>query len=65
MKRGVYERRSSVEKAPSKGHVAGGHGSHPSVASAQKAVREALHGAFPFAGVDCDRLTERVLAKFC
>ena len=28
-------------------------------------LREALHGAFPFAGADCDRLTERVLAKFC
>ena len=27
-------------------------------------LREALHGAFPFAGADCDRLTERVLAKF-
>jgi RNA polymerase sigma-70 factor (ECF subfamily) len=27
-------------------------------------LREALRGAFPFAGVDCDRLTERVLAKF-
>jgi len=27
-------------------------------------LREALHGAFPFAGADCDRLTERVLAKY-
>ena len=27
-------------------------------------LREALHGAFPFAGADCDRLTDRVLAKF-
>lgn len=27
-------------------------------------LREALHGAFPFAGADCDALTERVLAKF-
>ena len=27
-------------------------------------LREALHGVFPFAGADCDRLTERVLAKF-
>ncbi len=27
-------------------------------------LREALQGAFPFAGADCDRLTERVLAKF-
>jgi len=27
-------------------------------------LREALHGAFPFAGADCDRLTELVLAKF-
>jgi RNA polymerase sigma-70 factor, ECF subfamily len=27
-------------------------------------LREALRGAFPFAGVDCDRLTERVLANF-
>jgi RNA polymerase sigma-70 factor, ECF subfamily len=27
-------------------------------------LREALRGAFPFAGADCDRLTARVLAKF-
>ena len=27
-------------------------------------LRDALHGAFPFAGADCDRLAERVLAKF-
>jgi RNA polymerase sigma-70 factor (ECF subfamily) len=27
-------------------------------------LREALHGAFPFAGADCDGLTERVLARF-
>jgi RNA polymerase sigma-70 factor (ECF subfamily) len=27
-------------------------------------LREALRGAFPFAGADCDALTERVLAKF-
>lgn len=27
-------------------------------------LREALHGAFPFAGADCDRLTECVLARF-
>jgi RNA polymerase sigma-70 factor (ECF subfamily) len=27
-------------------------------------LREALHGAFPFAGADCDRLTERVLTRF-
>ena len=26
-------------------------------------LREALLGAFPFAGADCDRLTERVLAN--
>lgn len=27
-------------------------------------LREALHDTFPFAGADCDALTERVLAKF-
>lgn len=27
-------------------------------------IRSALEGAFPFAGVDCEALTERVLAKF-
>jgi RNA polymerase sigma-70 factor (ECF subfamily) len=27
-------------------------------------LREALRGAFPFAGADCDALTARVLAKF-
>ena len=27
-------------------------------------IREALHDTFPFAGRDCDALTERVLAKF-
>jgi RNA polymerase sigma-70 factor (ECF subfamily) len=27
-------------------------------------LREALSGTFPFAGADCDRLTERVLAKW-
>ena len=27
-------------------------------------LREALQGAFPFAGADCDRLTERVVGKF-
>jgi RNA polymerase sigma-70 factor (ECF subfamily) len=27
-------------------------------------LREALHGAFPFAGADCDGLTARVVAKF-
>jgi RNA polymerase sigma-70 factor, ECF subfamily len=27
-------------------------------------IREALHDTFPFAGRDCDTLTERVLAKF-
>ena len=27
-------------------------------------IREALHGAFPFAGRDCETLTSRVLAKF-
>ncbi len=27
-------------------------------------LREALRGAFPFAGADCDRLTERVVARW-
>jgi RNA polymerase sigma-70 factor (ECF subfamily) len=27
-------------------------------------LRDALRGTFPFAGRDCDELTERVLAKF-
>jgi RNA polymerase sigma-70 factor, ECF subfamily len=27
-------------------------------------LRETLHGTFPFAGLDCDRLTERVVARF-
>lgn len=27
-------------------------------------IHEALHDTFPFAGRDCDALTERVLAKF-
>jgi RNA polymerase sigma-70 factor (ECF subfamily) len=27
-------------------------------------LREALSGTFPFAGADCDRLTERVIAKW-
>lgn len=28
-------------------------------------IRTALEGTFPFAGVDCEALTQRILARFC